>query len=312
MKDLLENPARISNPAKMVQGFQDAMGSQPPNAEYQSDWMADRVGIWNKEGEELYSRYLLNGLNADEAFRQVSAGIEITKLMAHKISKMTGNDNLAWTVFAPDGNPKDDLRLLSQLDFTMVAIAEGTRGRDFFAGEPISQKQILIDGGYSRFEAAGFLAEDIPKEKQLIIDRATGSAGARFLASILHVREDVGDPSSAKSNAYLRWMLGKTPASRFVSTYERNRKNIIREIKSGDSKARGRVLHDSALEFLGTRAYAYDASKGKVYFQRNRINAVKNALLNAGYYEVFPVPYHGKNKGPVENTADRLNREAKE
>jgi len=279
IRDIVSNPKAIQGPGRFAMSVQGAMESEPPNATYASDWMAQRVGIWHEEGENLYSRYLINGINADEAMRQVVSLGELTKAMGHKIAKMSGKDHLAWTVFKPDSNPKDDLRFLSQMDFMVGAVVEGLKGRDLFSGAPTGTVQEVLDEeGYSRYESARHLVHPSTREK----------AGARWLRGVLDVTEDIGgDPKKARAVAWRRWLLGKTPASRFVSTYERHAKKIVLHMDSGDSRELGRVVFDGAIEVLGTRAYAYDPTRQKLYYQRDRIKAAQNLLLNAGYYEKF-------------------------
>jgi len=280
-KDLTTNPSSIQNPLRMVRAAQESMGATPPDAQYQSDWMAERIGIWSEQGEGLYKRYLLNGLNADEALRQVSALTEFANAAAHRISRLSSKtEGLAWSVFAPDANPANDLRFLAQMDFMTTSLVEGIRGRDFFSGAPTgTQESVLQDAGYSRYESARALVHPAVRE----------SKGATFLRGILMVQETAdGDPKKARANATVRWLLGKSPASRFVSTYERHNKNIIQSFETGEQ---GRVAHEVALEALGTRAYAYDPQRNKVYYRRDLIQTAQNLLLQSGYYQKHGIVY---------------------
>ena len=285
IKDLTTNPTAITNPIRLTKSIQTAMESEPPTSDYQSDWMAERVGIWEEEGEGLYKRYLLNGINADEAMRQVAGLTELTRSMAHNFAKLTGADALAWTTFAPDGNPKDDLRFLAQMDFMAVSVVEGLRGRDFFSGAPTGTvDEVLQDEGYSRYSAA----------RHLVHPGTRDNFGSRMLRGLLDVEEIEGDPKAARANATRRWLLGRTPPARFISAYERKQKAIVAALDSGDMKSAGRLSFEGALEGLGTRAYIYDEKKQKLYYYRDRVDAAQRLLLNAGYYQKFGRVYRPK------------------
>jgi hypothetical protein len=273
----------LLNPTKLIRAAQNAMSSEPPGSQYQSDWMADRLGIWDENGEKLYRRYMLNGLNADEAMRQVAALTEFANLMGHKLSRAVGADALAWTVFAPDSNPKDDLRFLSQLDFTTVATIEGMRGRDLIQGTPTGTvPEIMEAEGYSKYERADWLVHPSTREK----------LGSKVLRRMLDVDEiNIDDPKHARATAWRRWLIGKTPVSRVVSVYERNQRQIVQAIEGGNTRSLGQRTFDAALELLGTRAYAFDPKTQKMYYYRDRIEAVQRVLTNAGYMDVYRKPY---------------------
>jgi len=289
-RDVMTNPTAMTNPLKATKAIQDSMGATPPTPDYQSDWMAERVGIWSEEGDDLYKKYLINGINADEAARQVIGLTEVAKMMGHRVAKMTGQDELAWKVFAPDANPRDDLRFLAQIDFLAGTLIEGFSGRDLFSGSPTGTvREVLNEEGYSRYQNAAALVHPSRREK----------VGARWLRAALDVSEAVdGDPKQARAVAWRRWLLGRSPAGRFIGTYERREKAIIAALDSGDVAEAGKVSWDGALEALGTRAYVYDPERGKMYFNRDRINAAQNLLLNAGYYKKYGRVYVPKGQKP--------------
>ena len=296
LRDIVESPGAITTPLRGIRAVQQAMESDAPSRDYQSDWMAERVGIWDEQGEGLYKRYLLNGINADEALRLVASLTEMTTAMGHKFSRLAGQDGLAWTVFAPDSNPADDMRFLAQMDFMTGTVIEGLRGRDFFTGAPTGTvDEILNEEGYSRYEQATHLVHPSTRDAR----------GVKILRKILGVKEELdGDPKNARANATRRWLLGRSPPSRFIAAYERKKKLIVQSIEAGDEKEMGRATFDTALEALGTRAYAFDAEKQKLYYNRNRIEMAQKLLLNAGYYDKFGTVYRRKGAKGLASTDD--------
>lgn len=278
-KDFIARPGSFAAPFKTTNNLQKSYMSEEPPPGYQPSFISERLGIWTPPNDHgYYSKLVGFGLNQEEALRQASAYGDFARLLTHEAIGIINKDVANKVTAGPVPPERAALRVLGQMDFIGKSIAEAVRGRQFFDNSVTGTRPELLLLERSRLESGkGF--EDLDKGFMHNL-KATGMPGASAVAGIGgkwikewfdYQPEDPGVKTS-RVMAYRRWIIGQTPVTRFVSTYQ----SRVAESKLGKVNYKTAALHA-----LGMDIYKFHPSEGKYFRDRARINAVAHYLRQA-------------------------------
>lgn len=268
-----EKPGQFLAPFKAAREISSAMTNNAP-PDYAPNWINDRLGIWAGPNETgYYTRIQGFAVNQEEAMRQMFAMKDMANKFLFEATKGMSKVPIVGGVSDRIFNPGSDieaveeapLRFLAQLDFGLKFVAEGWRGKDFFSDAPITPEMVSLYEG-SRLESGrGFNRADDP-EGVLENVVTVGGLGGKWLKSFLEYSEKAdGGVRTAKVDPLKRWIVGSSPVSRFVSTYEHRIKH----------KDIGEVNYlQEAASALGVNVYRYNPKEGRYYRDKKRIKGL--------------------------------------
>ena len=299
-----EKPGQFLMPFKAARNVSEYMTDGPP-PEWAPGWINDRLGIWSGPNENgYYTRLQGLAFNQEEAMRQAFAMSDLSNHMLKHASKsfsgVPGVGAAVERVFDPAGvDPtyldEAPLRFLSQMDFMLKAGAESVRGRDFFSDAPIHGPALALEG--SRLEAGrGMNRADDPEGVLENVVTVAG-VGGRWLKSYLEYTEKGdGGSKTARVDPWKRWIIGSSPISRLVSTYEKH----VKAYEPGEANTL-----QAAATALGIHVYRYHPNEGKYYRDKKRILGLKMLYDQAGMLDTGT--YHWNRSIPdVDNVAQDI------